>query len=167
MDVVDSTTRSKMMSQIGNKNTRPEMLVRRFLHAHGYRFRVHRTDLPGKPDIVLGGLKTCIFVHGCFWHRPPNCRYATTPKTREDFWLQKFIGNVERDQRVEGELKSRGWRVLTVWECSLRKPDCALQNLLVTLATLKACDMPEQPYKTGSAARPQNGPDRQLCDHSA
>lgn len=137
MDVVDRATRSRMMGNIRGKDTRPEVMVRRFLHAHGYRFRLHRADLPGKPDIVMAGLKTCIFVHGCFWHRHPGCRYATTPKTRAAFWQEKFSGNVERDRRTRQALEELGWTVITVWECELRKPDAALNSLVERLHSLK------------------------------
>lgn len=137
MDVVDSATRSRMMGNIRGKDTKPEVTVRKYLHAHGYRFRLHRADLPGKPDIVLAGLKTCIFVHGCFWHRHPGCRYTTTPKTREEFWQEKFRGNVERDRRAHQALAGLGWTVLTIWECELRSPEPALLALLEKLHELK------------------------------
>src|SRR5690554_2960017 len=99
MDIVDESTRSRMMSAIGGRNTKPEIIVRKFLHARGFRFRLHVKDLPGRPDIVLPKWKACVFVHGCFWHRHANCRYATTPKTRPEFWAEKFRENVARDQR--------------------------------------------------------------------
>lgn len=137
MDVVDSATRSRMMANIRGKDTQPEVLVRKFLHAHGFRFRLHRADLPGKPDIVLAGLKTCIFVHGCFWHRHPGCRYATTPRTREEFWKEKFSGNVERDRRARQALEGLGWTVLTIWECNLRHPEQTLHALIERLQALK------------------------------
>ncbi|MCU7281897.1 very short patch repair endonuclease [Pseudomonas peradeniyensis] len=120
MDIVDSVTRSRMMAGIKGRNTQPEMIVRRFLHANGYRFRLHRRDLPGSPDIVLPRFKTCIFVHGCFWHRHEGCRYATIPRTRPDFWQAKFSANVERDARARTALAAVGWNVVTIWECELR-----------------------------------------------
>lgn len=129
MDVVDAATRSRMMSGIRGKNTAPEMLVRRFLHARGYRYRLHRTDLPGKPDLVLPRLKVCIFVHGCFWHRHPGCAYATTPKTRPEFWKEKFQKNVMRDLANINALEDSGWNVLTVWECHLKNDPEALERL--------------------------------------
>lgn len=129
MDVVDSATRSRMMSGIRGKNTAPEMLVRRFLHARGYRYRLHRKDLPGKPDLVLPRLKVCIFVHGCFWHRHPGCAYATTPKTRPEFWKEKFQKNVMRDLANISALEDAGWNVLTVWECHLKNDPEALERL--------------------------------------
>ncbi|XBT42088.1 very short patch repair endonuclease [Pseudomonas viridiflava] len=130
MDIVDTATRSRMMAGIKGRNTRPEMIVRRFLHANGYRFRLHRRDLPGSPDIVLPRFRTCIFVHGCFWHRHDGCRYATTPKTRTDFWQAKFTQNVERDARVRRALRADGWKVLTIWECELKSPARVLGHVL-------------------------------------
>src|SRR4051812_7398106 len=97
MDIVDRTTRSRMMSGIRNKNTRPEIAIRQALHAAGYRFRLHRRDLPGSPDIVLPRHRIAVFVHGCFWHRHLGCRFATSPKTNQDFWNTKFAANVARD----------------------------------------------------------------------
>ncbi|MEQ4283259.1 MULTISPECIES: very short patch repair endonuclease [Pseudomonas] len=123
MDIVDSATRSRMMSGIRGKNTRPELLVRKFLHAHGFRFRLHRKDLPGNPDIVLPKLKTCIFVHGCFWHRHPGCRYATMPKTRPEFWAEKFSKNVARDAKSILALRQLGWSTIIIWECQLKAPE--------------------------------------------
>ena len=129
MDIVDSATRARMMSGIRGKNTVPEMLVRRFLHARGYRYRVHRRDLPGKPDLVLPRLKVCIFVHGCFWHRHPGCVYATTPKTRPEFWSEKFHKNVKRDLANIDALEAAGWNVLIVWECHLKNDPDTLERV--------------------------------------
>jgi DNA mismatch endonuclease (patch repair protein) len=112
--------RSAMMARIGQRNTKPELSVRRVLHRMGYRFRLHRKDLPGTPDIVLPRHHAAVLVHGCFWHRHPRCRFAYTPKTRFDFWSRKFQQNVERDQRTERALRRQGWAVLTVWECETR-----------------------------------------------
>jgi DNA mismatch endonuclease (patch repair protein) len=111
------------MSKIKNRNTKPELAVRSLLHRMGYRFRLHRADLPGKPDIVLSRYKTAIFVHGCFWHRHKDCRFAYTPKSRVDFWLKKLESNVTRDIQVKSDLELLGWRVITVWECELRLPE--------------------------------------------
>lgn len=119
-DVVAPAVRSRMMSGIRGKNTRPELLVRKLLFAAGYRFRLHRKDLPGAPDVVLPGRKVAIFVHGCFWHMHAHCKYAKLPASRPDFWKAKLAGNVERDQKAIDALTSNGWRVLTVWECSTR-----------------------------------------------
>ncbi|USU08915.1 DNA mismatch endonuclease Vsr [Sphingomonadaceae bacterium OTU29MARTA1] len=108
------------MARVGQKNTKPEVLVRRALHGLGYRFRLHRGDLPGRPDIVLPKYKTVIFVHGCFWHRHPGCPKASTPKTRAEFWQDKFAANIARDDRNETALRAEGWHVLIVWECETR-----------------------------------------------
>jgi DNA mismatch endonuclease (patch repair protein) len=105
------------MSRIGSKNTQPEKTVRSVLHRLGFRFRLHRRDLPGKPDVVLPRYKTAVFVQGCFWHRHEGCRDSTTPKTNTAFWLEKFRRNVERDTKVHAALVAAGWRVLIVWEC--------------------------------------------------
>ena len=113
--------RSAMMARVRQKNTHPELVVRRALHRLGYRFRIHRKDLPGCPDIVLPRLKTVVFVHGCFWHRHPGCPRATMPKTRREFWEAKFHANQKRDRNAEEALRSRGWAVETVWECQTRK----------------------------------------------
>jgi DNA mismatch endonuclease, patch repair protein len=106
-----------MMARIGPRNTAPEMAVRRMLHRLGLRFRLHRRDLPGTPDIVLPGGKLAILVHGCFWHRHAGCRFAYTPKSRVEFWKAKFERNVARDQEVQQALADLGWRVCVVWEC--------------------------------------------------
>ncbi len=110
------------MSGIQGKNTKPEVLARRALHAAGYRFRVHRRDLPGTPDIVLPGRKVAIFAHGCFWHMHSGCKNAKLPSTRREFWRVKLEGNVSRDQRAIEALLADGWRVLIVWECVTRDP---------------------------------------------
>lgn len=119
-DVVGSATRSRMMAGILSKDTKPELTVRRYLHACGYRYRLHRKDLPGKPDLVLSKYRLAIFVHGCFWHRHQCCIYATTPNNRRDFWEGKLNGNVLRDQNQVSQLCAEGWRVLVVWECGLK-----------------------------------------------
>ena len=136
-DVFTKTKRSELMSRIKNRNTRPEMTVRSMLHRMGYRFRLHRADLPGKPDIVLPRYKTVIFVHGCFWHRHKDCRFAYTPKSRTDFWLKKLESNAIRDQQVKTDLERLGWRVITVWECELREPIQLGSRLDVTLKQKK------------------------------
>ena len=119
-DVVTEEKRSWIMSRIKGKNTQPEILVRKFLHKTGYRFRIHRKDLPGKPDIVLPKYKVVIFVHGCFWHRHENCKYSSIPKTHTEFWEEKFRRNIERDQKNISNLESLGWRVIVVWECEVK-----------------------------------------------
>lgn len=120
VDVVSPADRSRMMAGIKGKNSQPELLVRRLLFASGYRFRLHRRDLPGTPDIVMPGRKVVVFVHGCFWHLHQGCRYAKMPATRPDFWKAKLETNVERDRRSVEKLHALGWRVLCVWECSMR-----------------------------------------------
>lgn len=108
------------MSRIRGKDTRPEIAVRSLLHRMGLRFRLHRRDLPGSPDIVLPGRRTVVFVHGCFWHRHEGCSGASVPKTRIEFWEAKFARNVERDARNRRDLKRLGWRSVVVWECELK-----------------------------------------------
>jgi DNA mismatch endonuclease (patch repair protein) len=117
-DVPDE--RRALMGRIKGANTKPELVVRRILHAMGRRFRLHRKDLPGRPDIVLPRFRTAIFVHGCFWHRHSGCRGATTPKTREEFWRSKFEANVARDSASETALAIAGWRVVVIWECETK-----------------------------------------------
>lgn len=118
-DRISKEKRSWNMSRIRGKDTKPETLLRGLLHQEGFRFRLHSPNLPGKPDIVLPKYRTVIFVHGCFWHRHKGCSNATMPKTRTEFWAEKFRRTVERDQRKQSELEALGWRVLTVWECEL------------------------------------------------
>lgn len=117
MDKLTKEHRSWNMSQIRSSDTMPERRVRSVLHKMGYRFRLHRKDLPGKPDIVLPKYKLVIFVHGCFWHRHRNCKYAYSPKSRIEFWRQKFADNVSRDRKVTHQLRKSGWRVAIIWEC--------------------------------------------------
>lgn len=119
-DIVDSPTRSRMMAGIRGKNTKPELRLRRSLHAMGFRYRLHARGLPGRPDLVLPKYRAVIFVHGCFWHRHEGCRFASTPSTRPEFWTAKFAANVARDDAVRSRLLQCGWRVATVWECALR-----------------------------------------------
>lgn len=119
-DVHDKATRSYNMSQIKSSNTKPEMLVRKYLHAHGFRYRLHVKRLPGKPDIVLPKYKTVIFVHGCFWHGHTDCKYFIVPKTRSEWWLNKIHSNIANDRKALKALKRQGWRVINIWECQLR-----------------------------------------------
>jgi DNA mismatch endonuclease (patch repair protein) len=129
-DIVDSGTRSRMMSGIKGKHTRPELLVRSGLHRLGFRYRLHDRKLPGKPDLILPKYGAVIFVHGCFWHRHPGCKYATTPATRRAFWQEKFEANIRRDRRDQLALQGAGWRVFVVWECALRRePGEAVERL--------------------------------------
>lgn len=124
-DVVSPAKRSQMMSGIKGKNSVPELLVRKALFGMGHRYRLHRSDLPGTPDIAMPGRKIAIFVHGCFWHAHRGCKYAKTPGTRTEFWTAKLQGNVDRDRRAADKLTEMGWRVLIVWECSTRGPEAA------------------------------------------
>lgn len=119
VDIVSVETRSKMMASIRRKDTKPEMIVRKALHAAGFRFRLDVSSLPGSPDIVLPRWRTAIFVHGCFWHRHAGCAYASTPATRYEFWQAKFDANIARDRRNEEALLEEGWNVAVVWECGL------------------------------------------------
>ena len=129
-DVVNSETRSRMMSGIRSKDTRPEQLVRKALFAAGFRFRLHRRSLPGVPDVVLPRRKVAIFVHGCFWHLHRECLYAKLPTTRPVFWRNKLEGNAQRDQNNIEALLALGWRVLVVWECATREKAAGLSETL-------------------------------------
>jgi DNA mismatch endonuclease (patch repair protein) len=120
MDIVDKARRSAMMAGIRGKDTGPELMVRRAAHALGYRFRLHRRDLPGSPDLVFPARKKVIFVHGCYWHRHDGCRYATVPKSNSEFWAEKFEKNMARDRRVLEELAGLDWDAMVVWECETR-----------------------------------------------
>lgn len=130
MDIVSQQTRSKMMASVKSRNTKPEMLVRSLLHRLGYRFRLHRKDLPGKPDIVLPKYKKIIFVHGCFWHQHPGCPKSNRPTTRRAFWEKKLNENVERDKTIVRDLRDAGWSVHVVWECQTKKDE---QRLLCVI----------------------------------
>lgn len=120
MDVVTRARRSAMMAGIRGRNTRPEMAVRRTAHSLGYRYRLHRRDLPGTPDLVFPRLRKVLFVHGCFWHRHAGCRLSYDPKSNQEFWRRKFAANVARDQLARRNLEETGWKVETVWECEIR-----------------------------------------------
>ncbi len=130
-DVHDSKTRSYNMSQIKAKNSKPEMLVRRFLHNKGYRFRLHQKNLPGKPDIVLKKYNTVIFTNGCFWHGHEGCKYFKIPQTRTDWWVNKIEGNKRNDTEKYKILKGNGWNIIIIWECEL-KPS-TIENTLPDL----------------------------------
>ena len=132
MDVHNKETRSYNMSRIKGKDTKPEMLVRRYLHARGFRYRLHVKGLPGKPDIVLPKYKTVIFIHGCFWHGHEGCKYYVVPKTRTDWWLAKINTNIANDTKAITALADAGWKIITLWECDLKpaKVDDTLASLL-------------------------------------
>lgn len=133
VDVVDSATRSRMMSGIRCKNTKPELLVRKYLHSRGLRFRLHAKKLPGKPDLVLPKYKAVVFVHGCFWHQHSECKYATMPNSRKDFWANKLSENIARDSYQIAALNGLGWRVFVVWECELREGKTRLDSLYLEI----------------------------------
>lgn len=132
VDVVDAPTRSRMMSGIRGKDTSPELLIRKALHARGFRFRIHAKHLPGKPDLLMPKYKAAVFIHGCFWHGHA-CRYFKVPQTRPEFWLEKIGKNQIRDGLQEAALKALGWRVLIVWECAVRSMKKEKSPMLVDL----------------------------------
>ena len=134
MDTISKEHRSWNMSRIRSRDTKPEMIVRSLLHRMGFRFRVHVGGLPGKPDIVLPKYRSVVFVHGCYWHRHPGCEFAYTPKSRVEFWQQKFADNVQRDKEAIDELGREGWEVFIVWECET-KDDDVIQYRLSEIAT--------------------------------
>lgn len=145
-DIVDKETRSRMMRNIRAKDSRPELIVRRYLHGQGFRFRLHNKNLPGNPDIVLPKHGAVVLVHGCYWHRHKGCRLAYDPKSNQAFWQQKFSSNVERDAEVKRLLHESGWRVMTVWECALRDKELC-EAVLKSIAEWIKSDFPdsEQP----------------------
>lgn len=134
-DRISSVRRSENMRAIKSKNTSPEKRVRSAAHRLGLRFRLHRSDLPGSPDLLFPGKKTALFVHGCFWHRHENCPGATTPKTNTDYWNRKFRRNMERDWESRKKLEEEGWKVLVIWECETKTRESIeaflTENLLI------------------------------------
>lgn len=137
MDIWTKEKRSDVMSKIGSKNTKPELILRSALFKKGFRYRVHRKDLPGKPDIVLPKYKTIIFVHGCFWHYHKDCREGRIPSTNSNFWKTKLLKNVEKDEKNVKSLQEMGWKVMVVWECELEKH---LEEILEKLVSeIKIC----------------------------
>ena len=135
-DVHDKITRSYNMSQIRSGNTKPEMVVRRFLHAQGFRYKLNDKKLPGKPDLVLPKYKTVIFIHGCFWHGHSNCKYFVVPKTRTEWWLNKINTNKANDTKAVKALKKEGWNVIIAWECKLKpgKFEKTLDKILLSIS---------------------------------
>ena len=133
VDRLSAERRSWLMARVRSKNTSPEMAVRRIAHALGYRYRVHRRDLPGCPDLVFSSRKAVVFVHGCFWHRHPGCSKASMPKSRVSFWTEKFQRNVVRDQENLTALENAGWRVLIIWECQTRDSEAIGKRLVAFL----------------------------------
>lgn len=146
-DVVSSEKRSQMMSGIRSKDTRPEMIVRRALHARGFRYRLHAKDLPGKPDLVFPRYRSVVMVHGCFWHGH-ECPLFKVPSTRTEFWLAKIGRNRERDAEVRQALAGLGWRVLEVWECELRAARKAGYLPVVERIATWLCSAVDQPHGT-------------------
>ena len=142
MDIVTPEMRSRMMAGIRGKNTKPELTVRRLVHALGYRFRLHRRDFPGSPDLVLPRLRSVIFVHGCFWHRHPGCRFAYTPKSNAQFWLSKLTTNARRDAAALDALAARGWAAMVVWECETGDPQALSMRLRAFLENAPIPSMP-------------------------
>ena len=145
-DRFSEAQRYYVMSRIPSKDTKPEKLVRSLLHKQGLRFRIHSKKLPGKPDIVLPKYKTCIFVHGCFWHRHMGCSRTTIPKTRKSFWEAKFESNVQRDRENQRKLKELGWQVEIIWECELSKSNVStcMDELVVRIGSRR--DFPISGY---------------------
>ena len=135
MDVLSKDQRHKNMAAIHSANTKPEMIVRKYLFAHGFRYRLNHPRLPGRPDIVLRKYRTCIFINGCFWHGHEGCKYYVIPKSNTEFWTQKITRNIERDKQVQQELARMGWHCMTIWECELKpkKREQTLQALEYTL----------------------------------
>ncbi|HEX8547211.1 MAG TPA: DNA mismatch endonuclease Vsr [Cytophagaceae bacterium] len=130
-DVHSKETRSYNMSRIRSKDTKPELLVRKFLHKSGFRYRLHVKDLPGKPDIVLPKYKTVIFIHGCFWHGHGGCKYYVVPKTRTEWWLNKINVNQKNDEKAEEALSLKGWNIIKIWECELKSPELeSIKNVI-------------------------------------
>ena len=149
MDKLTKEQRHHCMSAIKGKNTKPEILVRKFLFARGFRYRLNHPRLPGHPDIVLRKYKTCIFVNGCFWHKHEGCKYFVVPKTRTEFWLNKINRNQERDKEVKKQLAKMGWHSITIWECELKpsNKDKTLESLLYTLNKIFLLNHRVKPYK--------------------
>lgn len=145
-DIVNRATRSRIMAAIRGKDTKPELALRKALHARGHRYRLYGKGLPGKPDLVFPKYHAVCFVHGCFWHRHPGCKYATMPKTRAAFWASKFTATVARDQRNHTRLLEAGWRIAVVWECSLRGN--GLAETVSQVTDWLTSDCPE--FSTGS-----------------
>lgn len=135
-DIMTPQQRHDTMSHIRGKNTTPELLVRRYLHSAGFRFRIHVKKLPGCPDVVLAEYRTCIFVNGCFWHGHRGCRHATRPKSNAEFWRTKIQNNIKRDELTIQMLEVMGWKIVTVWECELKK-DCIDKTLSLLVDTLR------------------------------
>ena len=149
MDIMSKEQRRHCMSSIKGRNTKPELLVRKFLFSRGFRYRLNHPKLPGKPDIVLRKYRTCIFVNGCFWHKHEGCKYFVEPKTRTEFWMNKINRNQERDKEVKQQLAKMGWHSITIWEGELKpsNKDKTLESLLYTLNKIFLLNYRVKPYK--------------------
>lgn len=141
VDRVTQPVRSRIMSSVRAKNTKPELRVRSMAHALGYRFRLHRADLPGKPDLVFPSRKSVIFVHGCFWHGHA-CKREKMPKSNVDFWNEKIFNNQSRDEKVQASLATLGWRSLVIWECETKSPDIIMSKLIEFLGPARPAQGP-------------------------
>lgn len=133
IDTLTPSERSALMGRIRGANTKPEMLVRQLVHGMGYRYRLHRRDLPGTPDLVFPSRRKIIFVHGCFWHRHEGCRFAYEPKSRQEFWARKFEQNLKRDKAALAALRAAGWKVMIIWECETRNVEEISQRVRMFL----------------------------------
>ena len=151
VDFLGPAERSHRMSRIRGNDTKPELALRRSLHALGLRFRLGGAGLPGRPDIVLPRYRTAVFVHGCFWHRHHGCKVASTPKSNVDFWAEKFSKNVNRDLAVAAQLRQMGWKVLTAWECEL-----SARSRLIETASLIAAEIRSAEGASPAPSRPCN-----------
>ena len=148
-DKLTPIERHNNMAAIHGQDTKPEMVVRRYLWGHGFRYRLNHPRLPGKPDIVMRNYRTCIFVNGCFWHGHEGCRYYTIPKTNTEFWVNKVKRNKERDLKVQHELAAMGWHTITIWECELKpgKREDTLKSLAYTLNKIFLQDRTVKQYE--------------------
>ena len=165
MDKLSKLQRHNNMAAIRGKDTKPEMVVRKWLWGHGYRYRLNHPRLPGKPDIVMRKYRTCIFVNGCFWHGHEGCRYCTIPKTNTKFWVNKVRRNKERDLKVQHELAAMGWHSITIWECEIKsvKRENTLKSLTYTLnkiflqdRTVRRYEIPEEEPMMAAEDIPDN-----------
>ncbi len=154
MDTFSPEKRSAIMRLVRSTDTSPEKMVRSLLHGLGFRFRLHRKDVPGNPDIVLPKYSTVVFVHGCFWHRHVGCPRASTPAVNQDYWLPKFDRTVKRDRRNAKELQRQGWHVVVVWECELRDPDRLAKRLKKVIAASQPFDPSDMPVLQMAADPP-------------
>lgn len=138
MDTLTVAQRSERMARIRSKDTKPELRVRSLIHGLGYRYRLHRKNLPGKPDLIFPSRRKVIFVHGCFWHAHADCKVANRPKSRRSFWDAKFSRNIDRDRLNEGTLRQAGWDVFTVWECETKNPTSLSERIMAFLGPARA-----------------------------